>query len=72
MENKLDQPTGKFQDPLTTVAAIDRVVHHSVILEFGSDLPSLRAAAAAQRQQAERPARAGDPPGPAPPPAASA
>jgi len=41
-----------FQDPLTTAAAIDRVVHHSIILEFGSDIPSLRAEAAAKRQQA--------------------
>jgi DNA replication protein DnaC len=44
-----------FQDPLTTAAAIDRVVHHSVILEFGADVPSLRAEAASARQQAERP-----------------
>jgi DNA replication protein DnaC len=41
-----------FQNPLTTAAAIDRVVHHSVILEFGAELPSLRAEAAAQRQHA--------------------
>jgi DNA replication protein DnaC len=41
-----------FQNPLTTAAAIDRVVHHSVILEFGADVPSLRAEAAAKRQQA--------------------
>jgi DNA replication protein DnaC len=41
-----------FHDPLTTAAAIDRVVHHSIILEFGADLPSLRAEAAAKRQSA--------------------
>jgi DNA replication protein DnaC len=41
-----------FQNPLTTAAAIDRVVHHSVILEFGAEMPSLRAEAAARRQQA--------------------
>lgn len=29
-----------FKDPMTTAAAIDRVVHHSVILEF--DVPSYR------------------------------
>jgi DNA replication protein DnaC len=40
-----------FQNPLTTAAAIDRVVHHSVILEFGADMPSLRAEAAAKRRQ---------------------
>ena len=40
-----------FKDPLTTAAAIDRLVHHSVILEFGQDIPSLRAEVAAQRQQ---------------------
>ncbi len=42
-----------FQNPLTTAAAIDRVVHHSVILEFGAEMPSLRAEAAAKRQQAD-------------------
>lgn len=29
-----------FQNPMTTAAAIDRLVHHSVILEF--DVPSYR------------------------------
>jgi DNA replication protein DnaC len=29
-----------FKDPMTTMAAVDRLVHHSVILEF--DGPSLR------------------------------
>jgi len=42
-----------FQNPLTTAAAIDRVVHHSVILEFGAEIRSHRADAAAARQQAE-------------------
>jgi len=41
-----------FQDPLTTAAAIDRVVHHSVILEFGAEVTSLRAEVAQKRQQA--------------------
>ena len=36
-----------FKDPMTTAAAIDRVVHHAVVLEFTG--PSLRAEAAAQR-----------------------
>jgi len=40
-----------FKDPLTTAAAIDRLVHHCSILEFGADLPSVRAEAAAQRQR---------------------
>jgi DNA replication protein DnaC len=40
-----------FKDPLTTAAAIDRVVHHSRIIEFGPDLVSVRAQEAAQRQQ---------------------
>ena len=40
-----------FKDPLTTAAAIDRVVHHSRIIEFGSDMVSVRAEQAAQRQQ---------------------
>jgi DNA replication protein DnaC len=43
-----------FKDPLTTAAAIDRVVHHSRIIEFGSDMTSGRAEQAAQRQQQER------------------
>lgn len=40
-----------FKDPLTTAAAIDRVVHHSIIIEFGKEVPSLRAQHAAQRNQ---------------------
>ena len=39
-----------FANPMAT-AAIDRVVHHSVILEF--DVPSYRTNAAQQRVQAE-------------------
>lgn len=35
-----------FKDPLTTAAAIDRLVHHSVILEL--NMPSYRLAAAKQ------------------------
>jgi DNA replication protein DnaC len=37
-----------FKDPMTTAAAIDRLVHHSVILEM--NLPSYRMAAAQQRK----------------------
>lgn len=38
------------QDPLTTAAAIDRVVvHHSLIVEFGRDIKSYRAEEAARR-----------------------
>jgi DNA replication protein DnaC len=36
-----------FKDPMTTAAAIDRVVHHAVVLEFNG--PSVRAEAAEQR-----------------------
>lgn len=43
-----------FKDPLTTAAAIDRVVHHSRILEFGSDISSMRAEVAARRQREEQ------------------
>ena len=41
-----------FKDPLTTAAAIDRVVHHSQIIEFGKEITSRRAeeAGRAQRQ----------------------
>jgi len=38
-----------FKDPLITAAAIDRVVHHSIIIEFGKEIPSLRAEEAARR-----------------------
>lgn len=38
-----------FKDPMTTAAAIDRVVHHSVILELTG--PSFRAEAAKMRLQ---------------------
>ena len=40
-----------FQNPMATAAAIDRVVHHSVILEF--DVPSYRTSEAKGRQQNE-------------------
>jgi DNA replication protein DnaC len=36
-----------FQNPMATAAAIDRIVHHSVILEF--NVPSYRTGAAEQR-----------------------
>ena len=42
-----------FKDPLTTAAAIDRVVHHSVIVEFGSDMTSYRAEEATRRNRLE-------------------
>jgi DNA replication protein DnaC len=38
-----------FQDPMTTLAAIDRVVHHAVILDL-MGLPSYRAKAASQQE----------------------
>ena len=38
-----------FANPMAIAAAIDRVVHHSVILEF--DVPSYRTDAAQQRGQ---------------------
>lgn len=40
-----------FKNPLTTAAAIDRVVHHSIIVEFGKEMSSHRAEEAAQRLQ---------------------
>jgi DNA replication protein DnaC len=40
-----------FKDPLTTAAAIDRVVHHSTIVEFGPDMTSYRAEQANRRQR---------------------
>jgi DNA replication protein DnaC len=44
-----------FKDPMTTAAVIDRVVHHSVIVEFGKEIPSHRAQEAAQRSQQQPP-----------------
>jgi DNA replication protein DnaC len=41
-----------FKDPMTTAAAIDRVVHHAVILEL--NLESYRAQAARARQRSAR------------------
>lgn len=38
-----------FKDPLTTAAAIDRVVHHSHIVEFGREITSMRAEEARRR-----------------------
>ncbi len=38
-----------FKDPLTTAAAIDRIVHHSIIIEFGNDIKSMRLEAAAKQ-----------------------
>ena len=44
-----------FANPMATAAAIDRIVHHSVILEF--DLPSYRTNAAKNRRSEEEPDR---------------
>ena len=40
-----------FANPMATAAAIDRVVHHSVILEF--EVPSYRTGVAQQRGNGE-------------------
>lgn len=45
-----------FKNPMTTAAAIDRLVHHAVILEF--DVPSYRAPRAGRKEARQaRPAR---------------
>jgi len=41
-----------FKDPMTTAAAIDRLVHHSTVLEL--DCESYRAEQAMQRQKASK------------------
>lgn len=41
-----------FKNPMTTAAAIDRVVHHSIILEF--NVPSYRTESAKNRSQTEQ------------------
>ena len=43
-----------FKDPMTTAAAIDRLVHHSVILEL--NMPSYRLASAKQSKGESKPA----------------
>jgi DNA replication protein DnaC len=51
-----------FKNPMTTLAAIDRVIHHSVILDM-MEVESYRALAANHRQQqtqAEAPQKAGE------------
>ena len=45
-----------FKDPMTTAAAIDRLVHHSVILEL--NLPSYRLEASRRQSRPETEARA--------------
>ena len=42
-----------FKDPMTTAAAIDRLVHHSVIVEL--NLPSYRAEQAKKAKQGRPP-----------------
>ncbi len=43
-----------LKDPMTKAAAIDRVVHHSIIVEFGKEMSSHRTNHAASRQQEAR------------------
>ena len=51
-----------FKDPMTTAAAIDRLVHHSVILEL--NLPSYRAEQARKAKQSRATAAPEEPPAP--------
>jgi DNA replication protein DnaC len=48
-----------FKDPMTTAAAIDRVVHHSIILEL--NVPSYRAEAAQKRKAPKISSAPGEP-----------
>ena len=41
-----------FKDPMTTAAAIDRLVHHSVVLDLAGE--SIRAEEAAKAEQARK------------------
>jgi len=41
-----------FKDPMTTAAAIDRLVHHSVVLEL--NVPSYRAEQAKKRRKQDK------------------
>lgn len=51
-----------FKDPMATAAAIDRLVHHAVILEF--DVPSFRTDRTRTRPATAPPRRRGRPPAP--------
>jgi DNA replication protein DnaC len=51
-----------FKDPMTTAAAIDRLVHHSVIVEL--NIPSYRAEAAKKARQGRGASADPEPPGP--------
>lgn len=51
-----------FKDPMATAAAIDRLVHHAVILEF--DVPSFRTDRSRARPATPPPVRKGRPPAP--------
>ena len=44
-----------FKDPMTTAAAIDRLVHHSVILELNVESYRAQAAKARVKQQKAQP-----------------
>jgi DNA replication protein DnaC len=59
-----------FHNPMATAAAIDRIVHHSVILEF--DVPSYRTDAARSRRDSKPAASASRRPRPASGPKAAA
>mgnify|MGYP006286026795 CR=1 FL=1 len=41
-----------FKDPMTTAAAIDRLIHHSVVLEL--NVPSYRAEEAKKRNNSDK------------------
>ena len=43
---------GAFKDPMTTATAIDRLVHHSVIIEL--NVPSYRVEQAKKRQSSHQ------------------
>jgi len=45
-----------FKDPMTTMAAIDRLVHHATILEFNNDSVRGRQARGRQKGQTDAPA----------------
>ena len=44
-----------FKDPMTTAAAIDRLVHHSVILEL--NIPSYRMETARKAKRKRKPSK---------------
>ena len=54
-----------FKDPMTTMAAIDRLVHHSIILEFTGESIRLPKNKGVRSEESKTNVPTPEPPGPA-------